>query len=388
MSERVAVLLGCGMVGTEVARLLAADETFDCILVADKDAIRAHRIAKAVGAKITAIQVDGYDEAAVAHLARGASVVLNTTGPFTPQIRATMRGALLAGVPYADINDEAEVLYELFESGEFDAAARQRGVPLVVGLGTSPGLTNIWARHLADQLDAVTAFHIAIVMDPRYRNPTVFRHRFSVHGGQVVVFRDHGWQWLPGFTEPESILFPEPVGDVCVHLVGHCEPVTLPRFFKGLQTVDVKAGFSVDTVNRLLHDVIRYGLGTPESIRVGAIDIVPAEFTAAFLSSPATDHLFQREPLPSQIARQVQAKGRKGDRPYTLTMQVMMDAGVRVIAMPLAVTARLLTRGEVPLTGLLAPEVLDPRPFLEVLERWGVRLHLRHEEATDRFPSG
>lgn len=171
MSERIAVLLGCGMVGTEVARLLAADETFDRMLAADKDAIRAHQMAEAVGAKITATQVDSYDEAAVAHLAQGASVVLNTTGPFTPQVRSTMRGALLAGVPYADINDEAEVLYKLFESGELDTAARQRGVPLVVGLGTSPGLTNIWARHLADQMDALTAFHIAIVMDPGIVTP-------------------------------------------------------------------------------------------------------------------------------------------------------------------------------------------------------------------------
>lgn len=131
------------------------------------------------------------------------------------------------------------------------------------------------------------------------------------------------------------------MGGVCVHLVGHCEPVTLPRFFKGLQTVDVKAGFSVDTVNRLLHDVIRYDFAATESICVGAIDIAPAEFTAALLSAPATDHLFQREPPPAQSARQVRVKGRKGNR-----------------------------------------------PFLKVLERWGIRLHLLHEEATDRFTSG
>jgi saccharopine dehydrogenase-like NADP-dependent oxidoreductase len=98
-----------------------------------------------------------------------------------------MHAALHAGIPYADINDEAEVLWELFEARTLDAEARQRGLPLVVGLGSSPGLTNIWARYLADQMDTVSAFHIAIAMNPSYRSPAVFRHRFSTHGGGACV---------------------------------------------------------------------------------------------------------------------------------------------------------------------------------------------------------
>jgi saccharopine dehydrogenase-like NADP-dependent oxidoreductase len=53
--------------------------------------------------------------------------------------------------------------------------------------------------------------------------------------------------------------------------------------------------------------------------------------------------------------------------------------------MPLAVAARLLVLGQVPRTGLLSPEVLNPRPFLETLDRWGVRLRFRREVETDRF---
>jgi hypothetical protein len=39
----------------------------------------------------------------------------------------------------------------------------------------------------------------------------------------------------------------------------------------------------------------------------------------------------------------------------------------------------------VPRTGLLAPEALDPRPFLETLDRWGVRLRFQREIETDHF---
>jgi saccharopine dehydrogenase-like NADP-dependent oxidoreductase len=161
--------------------------------------------------------------------------------------------------------------------------------------------------------------------------------------------------------------------------------VTLPRFFPGLQTVDMKAGFTLDTVNRVLHDVIRYGLTATEPLQVSAAHIIPADFTAAFLSSPTSDHLFQGEQPASHIARQVQAQGTKDGQACTLTMQVVMEASARVIAMPLAVAARLLVLGQAPRAGLLAPEALEPRPFLEVLERWGVRLYFRHETQTDRF---
>lgn len=385
MTERIALLLGCGTVGAEVAYLLAKDDTFDQIRIVDRDIARAQQVAAAVGGKGTAVQVQVDDRVAVTSLARRASIMLNATGPFTERVVGLMQCALEANIPYADINDEAAVLWDVFEAGELDRAARQRGIPLVVGLGTSPGLTNIWARYLVDQLDSVAALHIAIAMDPRYRNPIVFQHRFSVHGGQALVFRHGDWQWAPAFSEEETVHFPAPVGPVQVHLTAHCEPVTLPRFLAGLQHVDMKAGFIADAVNRLLRDVIRYGLTSSDPIRVGSLDVVPAEFTAAFLASPAADHLFQHLQVPDQIARQVQARGQRDGRPCTLTLQVVMEAGAKAIAMPLAVTARLLVLGQVPTAGLLAPEVLPPRPFLEVLESWGVDLCIRHEERTTRF---
>ena len=369
MAKHTALLLGCGTIGAEVARLLVADEVFSGVLIADQDVARAQQIAAEVGEKATPLQADVYDEATVARCAQGASVVLNTTGPFTKHVSAVIGAALHVGVPYADINDEAEVLWEMFESGGLDAAARQRGIPLIVGLGSSPGLTNIWARYLADQMETVSALHIAIAMNPHYRNPAVFLHRFSTHGGQVLVFRQGRWQRVPGFSDAEDVTFPEPVGLVRVHLAGHCEPVTLPRFLPGLQTVEMKAGFTAEAANRVLHDVIRYGFTATEPIRVGSTHITPADFTAAFLSSPAADHVFQDEQTTSHIARQVQATGTQDGSPCTITMQVVMAAGARVIAMPLTVAARLLVLGQVPRTGLLSPEALDPRPFLETLDR-------------------
>lgn len=50
-----------------------------------------------------------------------------------------------------------------------------------------------------------------------------------------------------------------------------------------------------------------------------------------------------------------------------------------------AEVARLLVADEVFSGVLMSPEALDPRPFLETLDRWGVRLRFRREVEIDRF---
>jgi hypothetical protein len=138
MAKHTALLLGCGTIGAGVARLLVADEVFSGVLIADKDVARAYQIATEVGEKATPCEADVHDEATVTRLAQGVSVVLNTTGPFTSHVSAAIHAALHAGVPYADINDEAEVLWEMFEAGALDAEARQRGIPPHCGTRVEP----------------------------------------------------------------------------------------------------------------------------------------------------------------------------------------------------------------------------------------------------------
>ncbi|MEM3086009.1 MAG: hypothetical protein QXO51_04335 [Halobacteria archaeon] len=45
-------------------------------------------------------------------------------------------------------------------------------------------------------------------------------------------------------TGREIVEFPPPVGPVPVYYAGHAEPVTLPRFIPGLQTVTLKGGIT------------------------------------------------------------------------------------------------------------------------------------------------
>jgi saccharopine dehydrogenase-like NADP-dependent oxidoreductase len=59
----------------------------------------------------------------------------------------------------------------------------------VVGLGTSPGLTNIIARYGAQRLGTVTSVHFAPCTGPWTRGAAVWAHWSHVNSGVATVYR-------------------------------------------------------------------------------------------------------------------------------------------------------------------------------------------------------
>ena len=67
-------------------------------------------------------------------------------------------------------------------------------------------------------------------------------------------------------------------------------------------------------------------------------------------------------------------------RPVTLRYQLATRGGPPETALPLAIAGEMLAAGTVTTRGLLAPEALDPLPFLRALASLGVRTRISREE--------
>jgi saccharopine dehydrogenase (NAD+, L-lysine-forming) len=373
----VLVLGGVGSVGTETVRQLARRGTFRRILVADRNLEAAQRLAHGIGAE--AVGVDVTDTPALVALMRRAQVVLNATGPFERYGLPVVQAALTAQVHYADVNDEVEPLQELFGNDAVDHAARAAGVTLVVGLGTSPGMTNIVARYGAQQLDSVTAVLFAVCTGPWTRGPAVWAHRLHVNSGTATIYRDGRWQQVPAMSEPEEVTFPWPPGRSSVHIVAHPEPLMLPRHFAGVQEVVTKLGYP-DATNQLIRHLVQSGLASQDVISLGAVQITPRDFIAAYLASPQADQRFGFSALTPYSLRQVCLHGTHHGHPVTLRYQLATRGGPPETALPLVIAGEMLATGAVTTRGLLAPESLDPLPFLRALPSLGVRTRIIREE--------
>ena len=149
---RVVALGGAGDMGRYVVRTAVKYDFVDEIVVADLELAAAERVAGRTGSKARAVAVDAADPASLRDLLRGADVVLNTVGPFYRFGVPILEAAIDAGCHNLDICDDWEPTLAMLE---LDSRARNAGVTAIVGVGASPGVSNLLAAKAISRLDAV-----------------------------------------------------------------------------------------------------------------------------------------------------------------------------------------------------------------------------------------
>jgi saccharopine dehydrogenase (NAD+, L-lysine-forming) len=363
------VLGGCGAVGRVAVRTLAAHEAFERVVVADLDGAGAERIAADLpGCEAT--RVDAGDAAAVAGTIRGADVVVNCTGPFYRFARPCLEGAIAAGVPYVDVCDDVDATLDLLS---MDAEVRAAGIGAVIGMGNSPGVTNLLARFAADQLldsvEAVDIYH-AHGGEP-FEGEGVVAHRFHGMTLDIPVFLD-GELRTVRFFEPDGIALRERtdfhrLGEgIPVYPYPHPEQLTIPRHLK-VRRVTNRGTVLPDAYFELTVELARLGLGSRDPIPVKGQPVSPRDFAIAFLLG-RRDEILAETRFGSQrgCAKVVVSGLRRGlPRKYVFSMASTNQALGEGTGIPAAMGAILMVQGRIPGKGVLPPEAaVDPTDFL------------------------
>ena len=384
MPGHTALLIGCGTIGSSTARLLIDDPRFQRIIVADRQFDRAAQLAETLNSQVSAIQLDCSQEdqvtAVLKGIPEGVSVVLNTTGPFSRDTLSLMRTVVEAGVPYADVNDDVDSLQSVFESEYLNSLARHRGVGVLPGLGASPGHTNIVAGHIAGRMDTVDEVRFFLVNDATYRSEAVWRHRLALFGHPALLYDRGRWTETPAMSERQDVVFPPPWGTIRCYAVG-LETVTIPQSIRGLRHASLWRGFSQESTTEMLKVLIDAGFATEQPLNADGVSVSPAAISAAVL---AGQHPSDGIAEPVRLPRQVRVKGIRNGYPAELTMTYSFPAGDIALATAscLVVGAGLLVSRELPGPGVIAPEVLDPAPFMWDMESRGAHFNLEDSAST------
>ncbi|MEW1638162.1 saccharopine dehydrogenase C-terminal domain-containing protein [Streptomyces sp. NPDC093801] len=402
------LLVGAGGVGTAITRIAARRDFFDRFVVADYDLARAEAAVAALGeagGRFHARRVDASDQAAVAALLteERCDVLLNATDPrfvmplFEAALAADSHYVDMAmslsrphsGEPYAHcgvkLGDEQFARADAWEKS---------GRLALVGMGVEPGLSDVFARYAADELfDEIEEIGIR-----DGANLTVEGHEFAPSfniwttieeclNPPVVYERDRGWFTTEPFSEPEVFDFPEGIGPVeCVN-VEHEEVLLVPRWVDAGR-VTFKYGLGEDFIGKLktLHAL---GLDSTEPVTVRAADgtpvrVSPRDVVAACLPDPAT----LGERMSGKTCAGTWVKGVKDGRPREAYLYHVVDnqwsmreygsqAVVWQTAVNPVVALELMAGGVWAESGVLGPEALPPRPFLDLLTAygspWGIR---------------
>ncbi|MFG2300358.1 saccharopine dehydrogenase family protein [Actinacidiphila glaucinigra] len=401
------LLVGAGGVGTAVTRIAARRSFFEAMVVADRDLARAEAAVAAVDdgtGRFSAVPVDASDEAAVTALLteRRCDVLLNATDPRF--VMPLFGAALAAGADYLDMamslsRPHPEHPYEecgvKLGDAQFERAAEweKAGRLALVGMGVEPGLSDVFARYAADELfDTIEEIGVR-----DGANLTVdgydFAPSFSIWttieeclNPPVVYEAGRGWFTTEPFSEPEVFDFPEGIGPVgCVN-VEHEEVLLMPRWVDAGR-VTFKYGLGEEFIGtlRTLHQLglDRTGPVSVQSDR-GPVRVSPRDVVAACLPDPAT----LGERMHGKTCAGTWVKGTKDGRAREVYLYHVVDnqwsmreygsqAVVWQTAVNPVVALELMAAGIWAGSGVLGPEALAPRPFLDLLTSygspWGVR---------------
>jgi lysine 6-dehydrogenase len=149
---KVLSLGGAGAVCQHATRDLAEFSKFDEIVIGDYDLTAAQKLADEIGdPRLRALKVDAGNYEGLVQVFKGFDVILNGL-PWKYDLAVT-RACLEAGVSGLDVSTEED-------QWSYDAAAREKGIVFIPGMGATPGITNAMARRGADQLDEVDDIQI------------------------------------------------------------------------------------------------------------------------------------------------------------------------------------------------------------------------------------
>ncbi|MDV2477972.1 NAD(P)H-binding protein [Rhodococcus zopfii] len=297
---KIIVIGGSGRVGKRVVDELTTHSTH-AVTVAD-------RVPPRVPVS-NFVPLDLSDSAALAEVIAAHDVVVNTAGPFDLWGTTVLDAAIDGRVDYVDVCDDPEATLALLAR---DEAARRAGIRAVIGLGVSPGLTNylgvMAAQHLSEVdtvatfwgdsregMDVATATTYGTELAAAFAGGrAAYTHLILQAAAEVPIWRDgastYERAWRRGFRIRTS------TGQTGVYrMIGHPEPVTLPR------TVPMSQCINIGTVN-----VVTDRMMLPVLERVHAGDLSPDEAIAQLAQQIAANPsalstIPQGAPLPRMI---------------------------------------------------------------------------------------
>ena len=222
------------------------------ITVADKNYELAKKFVELMGSKkLSAVEIDVTDQEKLVNLMSEHDIVINTVGPFYKFGIPILEALIKAKRNYVDICDDWKPTLKMLE---MDGAAKAAGITAILGIGASPGVTNLMAVKACSKLDEVdtiiTGWGIGSIKsgkkpknfvsrkklfdlknEPKKANAAIL-HLVIESMGKIPTFQDGKLTEIDALTEVQSLKFPGGGRAMYACHVGHPEPITLSRTLK------------------------------------------------------------------------------------------------------------------------------------------------------------
>ncbi|RJQ08137.1 MAG: saccharopine dehydrogenase [Bacillota bacterium] len=368
----VVVLGGAGDMGYRVVKELVARGNTK-VVIADYRFERARKLAVEQGRDTEALFVDANVRDSLVGVLEGAAVAVNCIGPFYRYAEKVGLACIQAGVSMVDICDDDDATVRMLA---LEGLARRGGVMLVVGVGWTPGISNLLAMKAASELDEAHDCDITWVGSTAdSEGQAVVLHVLHAITRATPSYIDRGWVDLPALTRHRWVDFPRPIGRVKAYVCGHPEPLTIPRYMPQLRSVVLRGYLLPHEMQQIAQGMIDLGLLDTEKKK---------EAMAAMLQPllPLFSQVGDKAAPPLSGIRS-DVSGLVSGRPKTISY-FAVDTMDRLTGIPPAIAADMLATGAMkPQAGVFAPEgCLPVDPFLTELAARDIEIEREENDGT------
>lgn len=374
-------ILGAGKMGCETARdLLDRDVSSEVseVTVGDLSLEAAQSFKRSLNDD--RVKVDHVDVRQTGNLAlkiEGFDSVINTTW-YESNLQA-MEASLKARVPYTDLGGLYHMTLKQLKLREDFVKG---GATAVIGCGSSPGTTNILAAYGASVLDTVEDIRVRFSGRPLGKGEFLFpysaRTILDECTMQAAVFRNGETVFVEPFSEPEKMIFPDPVGQVeDVYHCIHSEIATLPLTYesKGIRNVSFKQSIG-NALTEPIKAMIKIGLTSRETIYVKGSRVAPIDVLYNCVDNlpPPTE--------PFVWGEAVTVVGQDEGEKVEVVLQALHTPETAPprhdpTGVAASIIGQMLGRGEIKVKGVLAPEAaVNPERYLEELAKRNIEYDL------------
>ena len=383
----VAVLGAGGTIGPAIARDLAGSEEVSELRLLDIDEGRARAVAEAIGSdQVSAARADAADPAALATALGDSEAVVNSAS--YPLNLNVMQACLEAGCHYLDLGGLYWVAAEQLQSfapPDGEDRFEQAGLLAVLGIGSSPGKTNLMALRAQRELtpnpgtpgrdaedmpggdlvgceaedepgiDSMDVSAAGRDLDPPsgFSVPYALRTLVDELTLAPVVVRDGEAVEIEPLSPGGRVDFGDPIGEAETIHTLHSEMLTFPHSF-GCREGSFRLSLHPELLERLR------GLATASDEELTRAADEASAPSANTVSVHVVDAVGGgRSVRVRSVTRPVEGLGLGG-------------GGVVSTAAPSAAAVRLIARGDLTTRGVHPPErCIDPDEMFAELERRG-----------------
>ena len=349
-------------------------ENISEVIVADINEEAAIAFSHSMNQKVSGLGLDVTDLNALKKAMEGADVVINTVGPFFKYGPPILEAAIETGCHYLDINDDWEPTIEMLK---FHKKAEDGNSTAILGMGASPGLTNMLGAAAIQELDEVETLYTGWTMDgaaPEEESSQSGVNAAMIHAvqqmtGKVRVHNDGEPKMIKPLKQV-TVDFPG-FGEFKTHIFGHPEAITFPHHFPSLKnsmnlahgsgfgilkwimrlvdwnilSVEKAAGIVQDLSSSIREDLETKGVETGIDMVRNSLDEPPSLYALAIGNK----------------------NGQKASCGTTFRASDLISMG-EATGIPLACGLKLLIDGKITKFGVFAPEgAIDPNDFFKEL---------------------